>query len=113
MSVELAGSPGLREQLVELERTVDQLTAALASRVKIEQAKGILAERFELELDEAFVLLRSSSRASHTNIHALSAAVVAGRSSGTPAPIVDWLSRARLRCGREESNLQGPKPTGT
>lgn len=39
-----------------------QLEHALQSRVAIEQAKGILAERYGLELDDAFELIRRASR---------------------------------------------------
>jgi ANTAR domain len=39
-----------------------QLEHALQSRVAIEQAKGIVAERYGLELDDAFALIRRASR---------------------------------------------------
>lgn len=39
-----------------------QLEHALQSRVAIEQAKGIVAERYGLELDDAFELIRRASR---------------------------------------------------
>ena len=39
-----------------------QLEHALQSRVAIEQAKGILAERYGLEPDDAFELIRRAAR---------------------------------------------------
>ena len=68
-----------------LEREVQQLREALSSRIVIEQAKGVLAERFQLEIDPAFELLRRAARSERMLIHQLAAEVVAGRQS--PAPI--------------------------
>jgi GAF domain-containing protein len=46
----------------EAQRLNEQLSAALASRVVIEQAKGVIAERFDVDLAEAFSRLRSYAR---------------------------------------------------
>ena len=62
-----------------------QLEHALQSRVVIEQAKGVLAERFGLPLDDAFDVLRKAARANRVRIHSLAADVVA--SVTTPAEI--------------------------
>ena len=56
-----------------------QLRRALQSRIVIEQAKGVLAERYALDLDAAFQLLRTSSRNNRMSIHELARAVVGSR----------------------------------
>jgi hypothetical protein len=48
-----------------------QLEQALQSRVAIEQAKGILAERYGLELDQAFDLIRRTARSNRMKLHDL------------------------------------------
>ena len=48
-----------------------QLEHALQSRVAIEQAKGILAERYGLELDESFELIRRASRTNRMKLQDL------------------------------------------
>ena len=55
-----------------------QLEQALTSRIVIEQAKGVLAERYGLPLDEAFERLRREARSSRRRIHELAAEVVGG-----------------------------------
>jgi len=61
-----------------LERTI-QLQTALDSRVVIEQAKGILAERQEITPEEAFNRLRREARSQRVKLHDLAAEVVASR----------------------------------
>jgi AmiR/NasT family two-component response regulator len=63
-----------------LERS-GQLQQALETRIVIEQAKGVLAERFGLEVDEAFDLLRRASRSNRLRIHDLAARVVATKTT--------------------------------
>ena len=69
---------------------VAQLEHALESRIVIEQAKGILAERFGLDVQEAFDLLRRSARSNRTKIHDLARRVVDSRE--TPAEIAGELA---------------------
>ena len=64
-----------------------QLEHALESRIVIEQAKGVLAERFALDPDAAFQLLRRGARNHRTRIHELAARVVASRE--TPPQIAE------------------------
>ncbi len=48
--------------VTEAQRVNEQLSGALASRVVIEQAKGVVAERAGIEIPEAFTRLRSYAR---------------------------------------------------
>jgi ANTAR domain len=57
---------------------IRQLQAALSSRVLIEQAKGVLSERWHVAPDEAFDVLRRHARASHQSLAGLAGAVVTG-----------------------------------
>jgi transcriptional regulator with GAF, ATPase, and Fis domain len=56
----------------------EQLQAALNSRVLIEQAKGVLAERHQVDVAQAFALLRNSARSHNRRLSDLSQAIVDG-----------------------------------
>ena len=60
------------------ERLAEQLQGALNSRVLIEQAKGVLAERTGLEVDRAFAVLRTHARRNGLPLHAVAERVVRG-----------------------------------
>ena len=66
----------LVRELQRLRTENAQLTQALESRIVIEQAKGILRERYGLSLDEAFEVLRHAARSNRMNIHALASKVI-------------------------------------
>ena len=55
-----------------------QLETALRTRVAIEQAKGVLAERHGLDLDDAFAVLRRAARSNRLKLHDLVALVRPG-----------------------------------
>lgn len=58
-----------------------QLETALVSRVVIEQAKGRLAERHGIGVDEAFERLRAEARSARRKIHDVAAEVAANKLS--------------------------------
>lgn len=57
---------------------VAQLQTALTSRVKIEQAKGVIAEKLGVGMEEAFARLRHFARNSNRSIVRSAEAIVAG-----------------------------------
>ncbi|MDX6226290.1 MAG: hypothetical protein QOE64_2666 [Frankiales bacterium] len=57
---------------------VEQLQHALNSRVVIEQAKGVLAERNDLEMGAAFDLLRGHARANNAKLTDVANSIVRG-----------------------------------
>lgn len=57
----------------------EQLQTALNSRVIIEQAKGVIAERFKMSMGSAFELLRAAARASRRPLSEVAADVAEGR----------------------------------
>lgn len=66
-----------REAHETAELRVEQLNTALQSRVIIEQAKGFLAARYDIEPDAAFQRLRNYSRNNHLVIREVARRVVA------------------------------------
>lgn len=76
-----------------------QLEQALQSRVAIEQAKGIVAERYGLEPDEAFVLIRQAARTHRMKLRALVQAIRPG--APTPAELTAVLRET----GRREEGV--------
>jgi ANTAR domain/GAF domain len=66
----------LHVRAVPSRRTATQLQQALDSRVIIEQAKGMLAERMGITIDAAFGRLRARARDHNTPLRAVADAVV-------------------------------------
>jgi len=66
-----------------------QLQTALETRIVIEQAKGVLAERYGCSVDAAFQLLRGSARANQRKLREVAAEVVASLPAPPSEPPVD------------------------
>ncbi len=94
LGLALAGAAGAGlasgAELRRLRDTVTQLQTALTSRVVIEQAKGMLAERWRISPDEAFATLRRHARAARQSLAEVASGVVSGSvtpvRAGQPGP---------------------------
>jgi GAF domain-containing protein len=58
------------------EQLTEQLQSALESRTVIEQAKGMIAARNSVTIDDAFELIRRHARTHHVTVRAVSDAIV-------------------------------------
>lgn len=58
--------------------TTEQLRNALASRIVIEQAKGVLSERCGIPLDDSFQQLRKYARANNRRLHDVAQELIDG-----------------------------------
>lgn len=76
----------------DLATAVRQMEYALRSRVVIEQAIGVLAERFGIGPRDAFERLRRDARSHGERVHDLARRVVAD-AAGAPAPLPPALAR--------------------
>jgi AmiR/NasT family two-component response regulator len=63
-----------------LELLAAQLQSALNSRIVIEQAKGVLSERRQINVDEAFTLLREHARTHNRRLSDVARDVAEGSS---------------------------------
>jgi AmiR/NasT family two-component response regulator len=66
-----------------------QLQHALDSRISIEQAKGVLAERYSLDVEEAFEVIRRAARANRLRVQDLVRKIKPGHE--TPAEVARLL----------------------
>jgi AmiR/NasT family two-component response regulator len=89
------------------EQKVNQLQSALGSRVVIEQAIGMLAERFNLPFTEAFELLRAGARNTRQQVSAIAEELRETRLTppeisdllpGDAASLPSMAAAERLRC---------------
>jgi len=83
----------LRAELAEAQGLARELQGALESRVVIEQAKGVVAERHHVGLQEAFEQLRRCARDGNRKLSDVCAGVA---SSTVPGGVVDLHTRAAL-----------------
>jgi transcriptional regulator with GAF, ATPase, and Fis domain len=82
---------GLLQQRAIHRRDVltEQLQTALNSRVLIEQAKGLLAERLQVGVAEAFAVLRNAARARNRRLADLALGIIDGTERLPPPPSED------------------------
>ncbi|MGH9091953.1 MAG: ANTAR domain-containing protein, partial [Acidimicrobiales bacterium] len=69
--------------LARARRLAEQLQGALDSRVAIEQAKGVLAERLAVPVEDAFSLMRRHARNHRRRLDTVAREVVHGTMSAT------------------------------
>jgi GAF domain-containing protein len=66
------------QRFTELDERVEHLSHALSSRIVIEQAKGVLATRWQVDIPTAFDHMRALARARRQKVHDLAAEVIRG-----------------------------------
>ena len=77
----------LHERNVRRSETVaEQLQGALNSRVVIEQAKGKLAERLGMDMDQAFAMLRDYARNSNQRLTDVARDIITSATADFPPP---------------------------
>ena len=96
----------LRQRLAAAEELNAQLEYALESRIVIEQAKGILAERLGLGVEEAFDVLRYAARTAR--IRLTSSPATSWRTRGRP--VRSSLRSRAVRAGAPRSCASGTRP---
>jgi len=105
------------DEAARLAVTVAQLEHALATRVRVEQAIGVLAERHRLRPRQAFGLLRNVARAHGQKVLDVAEAVV-DSASNPLLPLPEELARRQLpprkrgrspRHARSGENVGGPR----
>jgi hypothetical protein len=90
-------APAIRQR----DALAGQLPTALSSRIFIGQAKGVIAERRHLDMDQSFTLLRGTGRPSNRRLSELARAVVDGSEASASAEVTG--------AGRREAGDQGSR----
>jgi len=103
-SVANHGAVSEEDEAARLAVTVAQLEHALAARVRVEQAIGVLAERHRLRPRQAFDLLRSAARAGGRRVIEVAEDVVASASNPL-LPLPPELARTQ-----PAARKRGPSP---
>jgi GAF domain-containing protein len=76
----------LQERALHASKITSELQTALTSRVRLEQAKGVIAERHSVDIDAAFDLLRSYARSQQRQISDVALSVVRDNFDIGPPP---------------------------
>lgn len=109
MTLTPAPPPTPADELAFWKTRAEQLQHALDSRILIEQAKGMLAERYAMTPDEAFDVLRRAAREHGVRAHDLASAVLT--SPATPEMILKLLDGRRVKSGRSGHTRSTGSPT--
>jgi hypothetical protein len=106
-SVANHGAVSEEDEAARLAVTVAQLEHALAARVRVEQAIGVLAERHRLRPRQAFDLLRSAARAGGRRVIEVAEDVV----DSAPNPLLPLLPLPpELARTQPAARKRGPSP---
>ena len=86
----------------------EQLQTALNSRILIEQAKGVLAERLHVDVADTFALLRNGARSrNRRRLSELAQAIVDGSDQMPPADLdIGRAGRPGRLCARNAATLR-------
>ncbi len=97
---------GLLQQRAISRRDIvtEQLQTALNSRVLIEQAKGLLAERLHTTMTDAFEILRSTARSRNQRLVDLAQTIIDGTEQ-LPPPAADLPHTDSARGGRRRGTI--------
>jgi ANTAR domain-containing protein len=77
----------------ELERAVGDLRHAVDARTVIDRAVGMLSERFDVSIADAFELLRAAARNNRREVRALATEITESRGQ-TPPEITEAVRRS-------------------
>jgi ANTAR domain len=106
-----AGPADEADEAARLAVTVAQLEHALAARVRVEQAIGVLAERHRLRPREAFDLLRNVARSRGQKVTDIAGAVV-DSTSNPLLPLPEELARKQLPPRKRGRSPRHARSTG-
>ena len=84
MSIHRPEEHAFEAEIAYWKTRADQLQTALDSRIVIEQAKGVFAERMGCDPEAAFSILRREARSKRLKLHELATEVVASAAAGAP-----------------------------
>jgi GAF domain-containing protein len=90
----------LQHRALEAQVVTQQRHHALNSRIVIEQAKGIVAERGGLDMEQAFMALRHHARNHNLPLVVLAEDVIGGSLAASGPGPVPWAGEASGHLGR-------------
>ncbi|HKD88962.1 MAG TPA: ANTAR domain-containing protein [Streptosporangiaceae bacterium] len=104
-----SSQPATGNDTGRLRATVNQLEHALATRIRVEQAIGVLAERHRIKPRQAFEQLRDAARSRGRKVIDIAGDVVASATNPL-LQLPDELSRPRSAPRRGPRPLPSPSP---